>query len=59
MDLANSTFTDTRKVVLSLTSHLPLLFVTTFKKYRSHDAKPEKLPDPANLPSVETRDKER
>jgi hypothetical protein len=36
MGLVNSTFTDTRKVVLSLTSHLPLLFVTTFKKIAVH-----------------------
>jgi hypothetical protein len=56
MSLAYSIFTDTRKVVLSLTSPLPLLFATILKKYHSPNARPDQPPIPANLPRPETCD---
>jgi hypothetical protein len=54
MSLADSTFTDTRKVAVSLTSPLPLLFAAIFKNYHSHDARPDQPPLPANLPRPES-----
>jgi hypothetical protein len=43
MGSADSTFTDTRKVALSLTSSQPLLFTTTLKTITIH-----MMPDPIN-----------
>jgi hypothetical protein len=43
MGSADTTITDTRKVVLSLTSLLALLYATTLRKIRIHV-----MPDPIN-----------
>jgi hypothetical protein len=56
MGYANTTFTDTRKVVLSLTSPLPPLYANTQFFNHSCVFRPDQPPVHANLPRPETRD---